>query len=316
MKKLICILSVICISVFIKNTFSMNKTSKFPESTSLNDLRSSLNPEDFTRTKNKKTKKTTLRRLKSSSSIFPKNEKKYIIILKGAPATGKSEVLNAIKDSFNSKKIDSEIIYVGETSTEIIKELQKKVGKKFKLADFLKEKENLYWFQTEIILRQLEKESQALKNGNIIILDRSLIDIKAYISIYFKDELKTINKIIKKQDIKLKNYEINFLEALKLLEDAISQKHENYRYLIIPFKSKEIKTNKKFDDPNRAETSTEEIKAIEKKINKKYEKYLIKNPEKDTEVSEELPYTEQKNPISKKRKRAQLEIGNFINKKT
>jgi len=295
MKKLISI-SIIFFAININSLSCMNQ------------LTLSFNEASLPSRKEKKPP-TKINRLESSSNILPGDDDKYIIILKGAPSTGKSKVLEALKDSFESKKVKYEIEYVKETATEIIKELQKK-DKPFNLKNFLSERKNLYWFQTKIIKRQLKKELEAIKKKKIIILDRSLIDIKAYISIYFKDELKYIKT---KQSTELEDYEKKFIAALNLLENAISQKHKNYHYLIISFESKKPTNFEEFNDSNRAESNSEEINRISELLNKKYSKYLENDTESDTEVSSEIPYIpNNKKTITKKRISVQKEVERFI----
>lgn len=123
--------------------------------------------------------------------------KKMEIVITGGPCAGKSTAINIIKHELSKKGI--KVIVVPETATELIS------------AGICPWEIDVDVFRSILISRALNKEETTrealkyIKHDAIIIYDRGILDIKAYMELdMFENELNKYNTnekdIIKKYD--------------------------------------------------------------------------------------------------------------------
>lgn len=125
------------------------------------------------------------------------------VIFGGPFNTGKSTTFNAVKEEYAE---DNRFMFVEEEARKIIEKSQKSV------KDFTKEE--MVDMQIDLIEKNIRDESIASENGQIAVLETSIIENIAYIQDY-------VNK-----------------HLYKILNNILSSRAPSYRYIYFPPKSR------------------------------------------------------------------------------
>src|SRR3989344_1037496 len=126
------------------------------------------------------------------------------IVLTGGSCSGKSTIIN----KFNSNGHKTLV----EVARHVLEE-----RKNFPLS-----KDELSWRQKVIYQRQLELENyhdQFYKNGEVLIQDRSLVDVLAYCKLFGIDEIKYFN--VERLELDKRYDSVLFLERLPFKSDGL-----------------------------------------------------------------------------------------------
>jgi predicted ATPase len=206
-----------------------------------------------------------------SSSFNEKNlpSRNKRIIVDGAPRSGKTSTLERLKSStdvLNFKKqlkesdtesSDSFVSFLEETAGEIIEDL---INQGINIEKYFQKEENLINFQIKIINKQIKKETEQFYTENeVIIQDRSLVSIYAYVQIYFNETIKKINKKILKENT-LTDIEKEFMDKLEELITLITSEKNSYEEVIFFEKNPKFQKDKKRIEKNQKEvTQTENL---------------------------------------------------------
>ncbi len=217
-----------------------------------------------------------------TSSFNEKNlpSRKKRIVVDGAPRSGKTSTLKRLKSStdiFPSKTQlkesdtesgDSLFSFLEETAGEIIEDL---INRNINIEKYFGNEENLIDFQIRIIDKQIEKETdQDNTESEVIVQDRSLVSIYAYVQKYFKNTIEKINKKILKTN-SLTDIEKQFIDKLTKLIESITDDKNTYEEVIF------FERNPKFQkDKKRVEKNQKDVMQTEKLLINAYKDFGYK----------------------------------------
>ena len=147
------------------------------------------------------------------------------VVLTGGPGSGKTTVLNKIKDSFNSRNV--KVVVVGETATEVINSGIKSFGEdKIDIVDFQELILSLQLSKERIFDRAIEFYSDRYPSKDILVIyDRGVIDNKAFIN--DQEFVEVMNRVDKSNNysLLLNNYDL-IIDLVSAKEFYTTQNNE------------------------------------------------------------------------------------------
>lgn len=151
-------------------------------------------------------------------------EKAFKIVLTGGPGGGKTKVTEAIKEYL--EKLDYKVFIISETATEIINSGIKMFGENpIEPIEFQRLVIKLQLFKEQLVLDALENYGDCKK---VIILDRALMDNKAYVtSEGFKILLEEFN--LTEEDVCNRYDAILHLNTAAFLETGYTKENNKAR---------------------------------------------------------------------------------------